>query len=146
MRVWESDALISTVREWDSPNMYIRTGTRNGTYLWQSSRCHQHDAIQVDGVDALHGRDHAVHPGEGLLVRAVLLLFRYHHHSLLPEDSEGEDGDPRMCVCGCVCACVCGCVCGCVRVCVCPCVCECVCVCPCVCVSMCVCVGACVCV
>ena len=107
-QVWEWDLLITLVWEWDFPIIMVwewdlpielECVPRNGTYLWQSPRDHQHDSVQVDGVDALYSRDHAVHPGERFLIGAVLFLLRDHNHSLLPENGEGEDSDPGVCVC-----------------------------------------------
>lgn len=64
--------------------------------LGQPSSRHQDYPVDVHTMDTLHSRDHAVHPGKGLLVRAVWLLLGYDHHSLLLQHSDREDSNPAL--------------------------------------------------
>ena len=54
---------------------------------------HKDNAVEVESVDALDSRDHVVHPGEGLLVRAGRPLFCHYHHPLVSQDIDGEYSD-----------------------------------------------------
>ena len=54
---------------------------------------HKDNAVEVESVDALDSRDHVVHPGEGLLVRAGRPLFCHYHHPLVSQDIDGEYRD-----------------------------------------------------
>ena len=54
---------------------------------------HKDNAVEVESVDAFDSRDHVVHPGEGLLVRAGRPLFCHYHHSLVSQDIDGEYRD-----------------------------------------------------
>ena len=74
----------------------VHTGREVVTHSGQTTGRNQHNAVEVEPVNALHCWDHTVHPRERLLICAGRPLLCNYHNTFVSQYSDGEHRNSEM--------------------------------------------------